>query len=172
MEEKMKPSEKPYWNHYFTIQISKPRKWVRWDYVSTGNTARPLHIMPKRAWLGRKNGFWYEFKIPTKGWDNVIPMVCDEVESWGWRIYSDDSPQCNGDFRLVGGIDEALSQAKEYCKRSGLIPEGISIIGEDGSREEMPMDAEMMAFAEKCMLAVKSWRTGNGWPTGWRGNDC
>jgi hypothetical protein len=168
----MRPNEKPNWNHYFTIQISKPRTWVRWDCVSDGGTARPLHIQPKRVWLGGKGeqyGFWHEFELPKSWAPDLIPTVCDEIESWGWRMYFYDSPQCNGNFTLVGGIEEALVQDKEKFKRDELIPEGITLIGEDGSREEIPMDKDLVQFADKCKAAVESWCAGNGWPNGWKG---
>jgi hypothetical protein len=165
--------EKPHWNHYFHIQISKPRKWVRWDYVSKGQKAKPLHVQPKRAWLGRPpassdRGFWYEFKLPEPSC-SAVPTVYDEVESWGWRFFAYDSWNVNGEFTLVSGMEEALKLAKQSFKDHGLIPEGIVLIGEDGSEEEIPMDEAMVQFTEQCKSAVESWSSGKGWPAGWSG---
>lgn len=160
----------PHWNHYFTVQVSRPRKWVRWYFAGETQEPRFLHVEPKRIWISlpaKDKGFWYEVKLPKPG-ALTRPKKHDEVESWGWRLYSPDSPQCNGEFQLVGDMREALSQAKRSLRRQGLIPEGIMLTGEDGYHKPVPMNKEWKKFKAEATKAVKSWMAGKGWPKGWR----
>lgn len=174
VEDTMKVSEK-YWNHYFKVMISKPRTWVRWGYVKKGEKAKPQHIEPKLS-SSRFVDINYTMKFPFKlgeGFEadgvKYSCKVADEVESWGWKFYSPESPNANGTWELAGSMEECLEKAKECFKQHGLIPDGFTMVDEDGNWEELPLTPEWQEFAKEAFAAVDSWQHGKGWPKGWKG---
>jgi hypothetical protein len=164
---------RPYWNHYFKVQISKPRIWIRWSYCAEGETPRPNKIMPKlQVFCPDGHRFEYEYKLPdpfeSEGRTRT-PTVADEIMSWGWRTWSEESLQCNGEFRLAESKEACLEAAMDNFRYQGLIPEGIVVISEDGDSTSEPLPPEWKEFADEALAAVKLWSSGNDWPSGWRG---
>jgi hypothetical protein len=170
----MKPGETLYWNHYFTVRIATPRKWVRWGYAKDGEKPPPMHIEPKMVKMGTGDfEFEFEFELP-KGFDvdgqHYRAEIADEVESWGWCLYSHDTFS-GENWHLSDSKDGCLRDAKKFFQLHGLIPEGVDVFNTDGVSIREPLDAEWQDFAKEAFAAVDSWQTGKGWPSGWKGKE-